>query len=95
MRAGAGLVVLAAPESVQPLVASGTPEVVHYPLPDSDGAMDASSTPELLRVLGGADVLLLGPGLSHSPNTVEFVDELPHMVSGKLAKQEIRARLRS
>lgn len=27
------------------------------------------------------------------PNTLEFVDELPHMVSGKLAKQEIRARL--
>ena len=28
------------------------------------------------------------------PSSLEFVDELPHMVSGKLAKQELRARFR-
>ena len=88
MRAGAGLVVLAAPESVQPLVAAGTPEVVHHPLPGCNGAMDASSAPELLRALGDADVLLLGPGLSHSPNTVEFVNQV---IGGLDAVEGLRA----
>ena len=76
LRAGAGLVVLAAPESVQPLVAAGTPEVVHAPLPSAGGAVDASAAAELLRALAGTDALLLGPGLSHTPATAEFVGQV-------------------
>ena len=76
LRGGAGLVVLAAPESIQPLLAAGTPEVTHHPLPGADGATDASSAAELLRALAGRDALLLGPGLSHSPATVEFVSNV-------------------
>ena len=76
LRAGAGLVVLAAPESVQPLVAAGTPEVVHAPLPSAGGAVDAAAAPELLRALAGSEALLLGPGLSHTPATAEFVRQV-------------------
>ena len=73
LRAGAGLVVLAAPESVQPLVAAGTPEVTHHALPDTDGAVRGDAAGELLRALAGCEALLLGPGLSHTPETAAFV----------------------
>ena len=73
LRAGAGLVVLAAPESVQPLVAAGIPEVTHHPLPDDGGAVAAGAAGELLRALDGCEALLLGPGLSHTPETAAFV----------------------
>ena len=45
LRAGAGLVVLAAPESVQPLVAAGIPEVTHHPLPAQTGPATAPRRP--------------------------------------------------
>ena len=67
LRGGAGLVVLAAPESIQALLAAGTPEVTHHPLPGADGATDASSAAELLRALSGCDALLPGPGLARRP----------------------------
>ena len=76
LRAGAGLVMLASPESIGPLVAAGTPEVTHLPLPGTDGAFDASAAPELLRGLADAEALLIGPGLSHTPATVEFVAQV-------------------
>ena len=73
LRAGAGLVVLAAPESAQALVAAGTPEVAHHPLPDAGGAVSADAAAELLRGLEGCEALLIGPGLSHTPETAAFV----------------------
>ena len=76
LRAGAGLVALAAPDSVQPLVAAGPPEVVHAPLPSAAGAVDGAGAAELLRALAGADALLLGPGLSHTPATAAFVGQV-------------------
>jgi hydroxyethylthiazole kinase-like uncharacterized protein yjeF len=79
LRAGAGLVVLAAPESIQSLVAAGIPEVTHYPLSGTDGTSDGSSATELLRALEGREALLLGPGIAYTSATVEFVS---NVVSG-------------
>ena len=76
LRAGAGLVVLATPESVQPLVAAGIPEITHQPLPGADGTPDGSAAAELLRALAGRQALLLGPGIAHTPATVEFVSNV-------------------
>ena len=73
LRAGAGLVVLAAPESAQALVAAGTPEVTHHPLPDAGGAVTADAAAELLRAIEGCEALLIGPGLSYTPETAAFV----------------------
>ncbi len=76
LRAGAGLVVLAAPESIQPLLAAATPEVTHHPLPAGEaasGAADGDSAAELLRALEGREALLIGPGLTDSPATAEYV----------------------
>ena len=75
-RSGAGLVAIAAPQEVQALVANGLPDVVHEPLPATDGAVDGASALALLRALPGADVLLVGCGLSHTPATEEFVRSL-------------------
>ncbi|MYA19594.1 MAG: NAD(P)H-hydrate dehydratase [Chloroflexi bacterium] len=72
LRAGAGLVVLAAPESIQPLFAGMSPEITHHPLPGSGGA-DGDSAAELLGALEGREALLIGPGLTNSPGTVELV----------------------
>ncbi len=72
-RSGAGLVVLAAPESVQSLLVHGLPDAVHEPLPDTDGALNGASAPALLRALPGAAALLVGPGLSLTAATGEFV----------------------
>ncbi|MXZ62439.1 MAG: NAD(P)H-hydrate dehydratase, partial [Chloroflexi bacterium] len=49
------------------------PEVTHYPLPDAQGAVSADAAGELLRALDGCESLLLGPGLSHTPETAAFV----------------------
>ena len=73
LRAGAGLVVLAAPDSTQALVAAGPPEVTLHPLPDAEGAVSADAAAELLRAVDGCEALLLGPGLSHTPETAAFV----------------------
>jgi NAD(P)H-hydrate epimerase len=73
-RSGAGLTVLASPAVVQPLVAPALPDVIHEPLPSAAGAMNgATAARALLRALDDANALLLGPGLSHTPATEEFV----------------------
>ena len=88
-RSGAGLVVLAAPESIQPLLVPGFPDAVHEPLPDADGAVDGSdSARALLRALAGADALLVGPGLSLSTATEEFMRSL---LAGLDAVEGLRA----
>ena len=72
-RSGAGLVVLAAPETVQPLLVYGLPDAVHQPLPDTDGALNGAAAPALLSALPGVEALLVGPGLSLTATTEEFV----------------------
>ena len=69
LRAGAGLIVLAAPESIQPMFAALSPEVTHHPLP----AAGAAAAAALLDALAGREALLIGPGLTDSADTVEFV----------------------
>ena len=75
-RSGAGLVVIAAPEVVQPIVAHGLPDAVHEPLPSTEGALDGEAARVLVRALDGATSLLVGPGLSHTRHTEEFVRSL-------------------
>src|SRR5690606_25369081 len=75
-RSGAGLVLIAAPEIVQPIVAYGLPDAVHEPLPSTEGALDGEAARVLLRALDGATSLLVGPGLSHTRHTEEFVRSL-------------------
>jgi hydroxyethylthiazole kinase-like uncharacterized protein yjeF len=77
-RSGAGLVELASPEAIQPLLVHGLPDVVHEPLPSSGGALDGEAARALLRALDGGrtSALLVGPGLSLTDGTRAFVRDL-------------------
>lgn len=66
LRTGAGLVYLGVPESVYGIIATKLLEPVVFPLPDTDGTMNASSIVELSRLISKIDAVLIGPGLGQS-----------------------------
>jgi NAD(P)H-hydrate epimerase len=64
LRAGAGLVTLAVPQSAHAIVKSQLLEVMTEPLPDDGaGVLGESALADLLRICEGKDVLVVGPGL--------------------------------
>ena len=76
LRTGAGLVTLACPASVQPLVAGGASELTYLPLSEDDGFVAPGGAVEVARALDGYDVLLLGPGLGQGAAQEAFVRQL-------------------
>lgn len=76
LRAGAGLVTVATPQSVLPVVAAGLPEIMTYPLPETDAqtiSMGAFDYGGFTKVCEGKSVVAMGPGLSTEPDTQQFV----------------------
>jgi len=63
LRAGAGLVTLAAPGSLNPIFETTLPETITIPLPE---AVDFHE-PKLADAMSRADVLAIGPGVSRAP----------------------------
>jgi NAD(P)H-hydrate epimerase len=77
LRTGAGLVTVASPESVQPLVAAFTPELMTERLPEtSEGTIALAANDKIDKLLQGKDALVLGPGLSRNEETETFVRQL-------------------
>jgi hydroxyethylthiazole kinase-like uncharacterized protein yjeF len=79
LRAGAGLVTVAIPEPVLPIVASHTPELMTEPLRATAAGSIAASNLEhgyFEKLLKGKKVLAVGPGLSTHLETQEFVRTL-------------------
>lgn len=77
LRVGAGLVTLATPRSLQPILASKLTEATYAPLPESEPGVVAAEAAEALRpFLANADVLLLGCGLGQSAAALSFVESL-------------------
>ena len=79
MRAGAGLVTIAAPASAQPLVATQVmPEVMTTALAETDrGAVSDDAIDYVLRFAERASVIAIGPGLSsEDERTRSFVHAL-------------------
>jgi NAD(P)H-hydrate epimerase len=67
LRAGAGLVRVATPKSVLPIVASIEPSFTTIPLPeDSAGRISAKAVNAILDVIGENDALAFGPGIGIS-----------------------------
>lgn len=83
LRAGAGLVHLAIPASLNGILEAALPETITIPLPEEDGGVAALDEPRLERVLRRADVLAVGPGLSRAPATVETVRRLIERFEGE------------
>src|SRR5437660_11086735 len=66
LRGGAGLVRVASPREVQPIIAAGNPCYMTVPLPqDADGRLDLAAEHDLLALARANDVVAIGPGLGH------------------------------
>jgi NAD(P)H-hydrate epimerase len=77
LRGGAGLVRLAVPEGILPMVAAANPCYTTAPLSQDDsGQLAAGAEPALLELTRGNDVVALGPGLGSSPALTALVSAL-------------------
>jgi len=77
LRAGAGLVTVAAPHRALPMMTSALAEAMWEPLDEtSNGAIALSALPRVLDLLEGKTALALGPGVGRHPETVSFVKKL-------------------
>jgi len=80
-RIGTGLVSMAPPAAIHPIVAASLTEAIYFPLPDNDGAVAPNAVRQLGNILSGTDALLVGPGLSHNDSTTIFLKDFladPH-----------------
>jgi NAD(P)H-hydrate epimerase len=77
IRAGAGLVTLATPASVYPIVAGKLTEAIHLPLPeDAEGRVHPSAVEVIRPRLAAYDALAVGSGMGWSGGTAEFLGRL-------------------
>lgn len=77
MRSGAGLVTMASPASLHPILASKLTEVTHLPLPETvPGFVAAEAAAAVRRELKNCKALLIGCGLGQHPSTARFVKSL-------------------
>jgi NAD(P)H-hydrate epimerase len=77
LRCGAGLVTVALPYSIYPIVAGAVPEAVFLPLPETEkGVLDISALPLLCDALNGKTALLIGCGLGKGDTVTEIVETL-------------------
>ncbi len=78
LRAGAGLVSLAVPKHLNPILEGLLPEVMTLPMPETEaGNLAASGTSTILEFAERTkSVLAIGPGLSQNPETATLVYQL-------------------
>ncbi len=77
LRAGAGLLTLAAPESVQPIVAGKLTEVMTHPLAETEaGTISSAAVDMLLELSRDKEAVAIGPGLTTHEDTVSVVKRL-------------------
>ena len=79
LRAGAGLVTVATPDLVVPIVASAHPEIMTEPLaatPEGTAAMKNLAQQRFGGIAENKDVLALGPGLGLHPETQDFIRQV-------------------
>ncbi len=77
LRGGAGLVTVACPCGVQPVVASKLTEALTLSLGECvEGSVSSAAVAELEKPVACADVVAAGPGIGTAPDTIEFVRRL-------------------
>jgi len=76
LKSGAGLVTLFVPSYSAPAAASWIPEAILNPVETSQGRLSLSSLQPFVSALNGCDVIVLGPGLSQTPETSQLVANL-------------------
>lgn len=75
-RVGTGLVTLAPPQAIYPIVAARLTEATYLLLPHDMGVLAADAARILSEKVDGYDALLLGPGLGQEKPTEEFLSQL-------------------
>ena len=82
VRAGCGLVTLAAAESIHSILEIKTTEAMTFPLSDSgSGHLTNSAFPAIEKLLVGKDAVAIGPGLDRRPGTYALVQNLVETVT--------------
>lgn len=77
LRAGAGLVRVACPMSVQSVVAAGCPCYTTLGIRQhTDGAFGDGAAADIVEWGEDADVVAIGPGLGHTPDTTALIREV-------------------
>ena len=85
LRAGAGLVTIATPSGVYPILAAKVTCCTTHPLPETEaGTIGRAALPTLLSLSGAFDIVALGPGLGRHPETDRVVRALVSRVSGPM-----------
>jgi NAD(P)H-hydrate epimerase len=77
LRSGAGLVQVACPVSVQPVVAAGNPCYTTFGIRQhADGALSEGAVADVIEWAKAASALAIGPGLGHTPDVAALVREV-------------------
>jgi len=76
LRAGAGLVHAVVPEPVYGVVEGAVTEALVHPAPAEGGMFTPEAATEVLRLMEGMDVVLVGPGLGRGPGPAEVVQAI-------------------
>jgi NAD(P)H-hydrate epimerase len=77
LSAGAGLVTVACPKSIQATVAGFAPELMTEGLPETaEGSISMEATARVDALLSGKDTVVLGPGISGNERSASFVRRL-------------------
>lgn len=85
LRSGVGLLKVALPKSIYPIVASSCCEAVYLPLDESEeGTVSPDSLDVLLDASKNASAVLLGCGLKLCDDTIKFVKEFVGKCENKL-----------
>ena len=101
VRTGAGLVTLAIPNMLHPAIVPALPEVTYILLPHTLGVLDRYAAPLLVEKLVGNSssgeqapaysAMLIGPGLSHTPETASFIRRLFGLDTAKRSAGFVRS----
>lgn len=85
LKSGAGVVVLAVPLSIYPILSKKLTEIIVKPVPESvDGTFSQNSLESLERELIWADVLIVGPGIGKSEGTRSLLKNLLKLTGKKI-----------
>ena len=76
MRAGAGWIRAAVPESLNAIFEVKLTEAMSLPLPDSGGALAGAAVEAVLEATERADAVVLGPGLGRAPESFALAVDL-------------------
>lgn len=77
LRAGAGLVTLGIPESLNPVLETKCTEAMTEPLPETEGgSLSLAAEKKIHRLMEGKTALAIGPGLTTHPETSALIRRL-------------------